>query len=128
MNPTLEENQIVVTIKKKNYNRGDIIAFSKNNQVMLKRVIGISNDKINIDKEGNIILNNNKLTELYILEKINVSLDIELPYIVPKNSYFVLGDNRNNSLDSKNIPIGSIKKEQIIGEVIFSLWPPKLVN
>lgn len=128
MNPTLIEKDIVLCIRKSNFKRGDIIAFYYNNKILIKRIIGISSDWINIDKEGNVYVNNTLLEENYVKEKKYGESDIEYPYQVADDSYFVLGDKRDSSIDSRTKMIGTISKEYIIGKVIFKLWPIKKIG
>jgi len=128
MSPTLTEKDIVLCIRKTNFKRGDIIAFYYNNKILIKRVIGISSDWINIDEEGNIYVNNILLEEPYIKEKYYGESDIEYPYQVPEESYFVLGDERTSSIDSRSTIIGTVPKENIIGKIIFKLWPIKNIG
>lgn len=128
MSPTLIEGDIVLCIKKSNFNRGDIIAFYYNNRILVKRVIGVSSDWVNIDEEGNVYINSVLLEESHIEEKSYGESDIEYPYQVPEDSYFVLGDSRESSIDSRTSQIGTISKEDIIGKIIFKLWPIKRIG
>ena len=123
MEPTLKEGDIVVSVKQSKFNSGDIIAFYYNNRILIKRVIASSSEWINIDNEGNIFVNDKLLEEPYIDKKSYGEPDIEYPYQVPEGSYFVLGDERESSIDSRNSLIGTIKEEDIIGKVIFRVWP-----
>lgn len=125
MSPTLSEGDIVLSIKKSNFKQGDIIAFYYNNKILIKRVVGVPFDWVNIDKEGNVYVNDKLLEEPYVKEKSYGETDIEYPYQVPEDSYFVLGDERLSSIDSRNTIIGAIPKENIIGKIIFKLWPIK---
>lgn len=125
MEPTLVEDDIVVSVKKNNFSTGDIIAFYYNNRILVKRVIASSTDWVNIDEEGHVYVNNKLLKEPYLEELSLGSSDIEYPYQVPDEEYFVLGDDRVNSIDSRNSIIGTISKDDIIGEVIFRVWPFK---
>ena len=123
MYPTLSEGEIVLSIRKSAFKRGDIIAFYYNNKILIKRVIGISSDWVNIDEEGNVYVNDILLDESYVKDKNLGETDIKYPYQVPDDTYFVLGDDRLTSLDSRTSIIGAIKKEDIIGKIIFKLWP-----
>lgn len=125
MAPTLIENDIVVSVKKLTFEKGDIIAFYYNNRILVKRVIGTSSDWVNIDEEGNVFVNDKLLDEPYIEKKAYGEVDIKFPYQVPEGSYFVLGDDREASVDSRSSVIGSIKQEEIIGKIIFNVWPLK---
>lgn len=125
MNSTLFSGDIVLCVKKNKFEQGDVIAFYYNNKVLVKRVVGESSDWVNIDSDGNVFVNDVLLDEDYVLNKSYGDSDIEYPYQVSENSYFVLGDKRDNSIDSRNSLIGSIRKEDIIGKVIFRVWPFK---
>lgn len=127
MNPTLYENEFVLSYKT-TYKRQDIIAFNHNQAIMIKRIIGLPKDKIDIKDDGTVYVNNMKISEPYINAKSLGKVEISFPYIVPENSYFVMGDNREHSLDSRTIPIGSINEEDIIGKVSLSLIPFKSLN
>lgn len=128
MNPTLSEGDIVLCIRKSNIERGDIIAFYYNNKILIKRVIGLSSDWINIDKEGNVYVNDILFKETYIKEKSYGESNIKYPYQVPDDTYFVLGDDRKSSIDSRNSIISVISKEDIVGKIIFKLWPIKKIG
>lgn len=128
MNPTIEEKDIVITIKTKNLDSKDIVAFYHGNKILVKRVIAKSGNWVNIDSDGNVYVNDKLLTEPYVEKKYLGDIDIEFPYQVPENSYFVLGDERVTSIDSRNSLIGSIPKEDIIGKVIFRIWPIKRIG
>lgn len=128
MSPTLTEGNIVLCIRKTNLEHGDIVAFYYNNKILIKRVIGTPSDWINIDKEGNVYVNDTLLKESYIEEKSYGDSDIEYPYQVPDDSYFVLGDERTSSIDSRNSYLGAISKEEVIGKIIFKLWPVKKIG
>lgn len=125
MEPTLVEDDIVVCIKKQEFSPGDIVAFYYNNRILVKRVIATSSQWVEIDEDGNVYVNDKLLEEDYIAEKYLGETDIEFPYQVPENSYFVLGDERKNAVDSRNSKIGTIKKSDIIGKIIFKVWPLK---
>ena len=125
MNPTLYEDDLVFSFYKDKYKRNDLIAFESNGQIMIKRVIGIEKDNINIDEEGIVYVNGMKVDEYYIIGDTVIDTDQNHIYDVPKESYFVLGDNRDNSLDSRNSKVGFIKKDDIIGKVSFSIKPLK---
>lgn len=128
MTPTLVNGDIVLCVKKTKLEHGDVIAFYYNNNILIKRVVGISSDWINIDKEGTVYINDILLEEPYVEEKTYGEADIEYPYQVPEDSYFVLGDSRQSSIDSRNSEVGTISKEDIIGKVIIKLWPMKRIE
>ena len=128
MGKTIKEGDISISIKKNNYQPGDVIAFYYNNKILIKRVIATSSDWVNILDNGDVFVNNELLKEDYLKEKLLGESDITYPYQVPEDSYFVLGDNRNNSIDSRNSLIGTVKNEDIIGKVIFKIWPIKRVG
>lgn len=123
MEPTLKENDIVVSVKSSKFEKGDIIAFYYNNRILVKRVIATSSDWVKIDSDGNVFVNDSLVSEPYIIKKSLGETDIKYPYQVPEGSYFVLGDERESSIDSRNSVIGSIAHEDIIGKIIFNVWP-----
>lgn len=125
MSPTLTEGNIVVSVKSPSVERGDIVAFYYNNKLLVKRVIAVSGDTIDIDEDGNVTLNGKPLDEPYISEKSLGECNITLPYDVPEERYFMMGDHRANSLDSRNSSIGCVSKDQIVGKLVFSVWPLK---
>ena len=123
MSPNLESGNIVVCFKSDTLNRGDIIAFYFNNKILVKRVIGTPGDVIEIDEEGNFTVNGTQLREEYVQKKALGECNITMPYTVPQGRVFVVGDNRVDSVDSRNNTIGSIEKEQIIGKLLVRVWP-----
>ncbi|MBR5266141.1 MAG: signal peptidase I [Clostridia bacterium] len=128
MEPTLVNGDIVLLNKTTKFERGDLCGFSWNNKLLIKRVIGIPGDWIEIDVDGTVYLNGEKLYEPYA-EKLSVGeCDLEFPYQVPQEQYFVLGDMRENSIDSRNTLIGCVTKEQIVGKVFFRIWPFKTIT
>lgn len=123
MTPTLENNEFVICSKASDFKSGDIVAFYYNNKILLKRVIGTSGDVIDISDDGTVHKNGKILNEPYLNEKSLGTCDIELPYQVPDNRIFVMGDHRQTSIDSRTLSVGCIADEYIIGKVIFRLWP-----
>ena len=123
MSPTVNEGEIVVAIKDTSLSTGDVVAFYHGNKILVKRVIAKAGSWVNIDKDGNVYVDGAQLNESYLKEKSLGEYDIEFPYQVPDGSYFVLGDERTTSIDSRNKEIGSISKENIIGKIIFRVWP-----
>ena len=123
MTPTLQNDEVLICSKLSGVERGDIVAFYYNNKVLLKRVIGVAGDVINIDEEGRVFLNDEELDEPYISEKSLGECDIELPYQVPENRIFVMGDHRAVSVDSRSTSVGCVAEENIIGVVIIRVLP-----
>ena len=123
MSPTLEHDEIVVLLKTKKFERGDLIGFYYQGKILLKRVIALPEDEVAIDADGNVYVNGELLEEPYISDKGLGDCDLEFPYKVPGTSYFVMGDRRSNSVDSRNSVIGCIPREDIIGKVFISVWP-----
>ena len=125
MNDTLDEGDIVVSLKGSDFKTGDIIAFYYNNKILIKRVIGKAGDCVDIDQDGNVYVNGNLIDEPYLDEKAFGECNIELPYQVPESKVFVMGDNRSVSVDSRNTAVGCVAEEQIVGKVVYRLWPFK---
>ena len=123
MTPTLSEGEIVLALKGDDYEIGQLIAFYYNNKILVKRVIAGPGDWVDIDEEGNTYVNNQLLDEPYVSEKSLGDCNIELPYQVPENRIFVMGDHRSVSVDSRNSSIGCISQEQIAGKLVFRVWP-----
>ena len=123
MEPTLENGQIIVLEKSGNFETGDLIGFYYQNKILLKRVIGQAGDYIDMDASGNVYVNNVKIDEPYIKELALGDCEISFPYQVPDGKIFVLGDNRKKSVDSRSNLIGCISEEQIVGRVMFRIWP-----
>lgn len=123
MSPTLATGQIVLAFNTDVFEPGELVAFYYNNKVLVKRVIGSPGDWIDIDTDGNVTINGVALDEPYLTEKSLEPTDIDFPYQVPENRYFVLGDNRSVSIDSRSDVVGCISKEQLIGHVFFRLYP-----
>ena len=125
MTPTLSDGEIAVAVKTHDFETGDIIAFYLNNKILIKRVIAGPGDWINIDTEGNVFVNNEQLDEPYVTEKAFGDCNIELPYQIPESRVFVMGDHRAVSLDSRNTAIGCVADEQVVGKILFKVWPLK---
>lgn len=123
MSPTLEHDEIVVLLKTKGFDRGDLIGFYYQGKILLKRIIALPEDEVVIDGEGNVYVNAELLEEPYVTDKGLGDCDLEFPYHVPGTGYFVLGDRRSNSVDSRNSVIGSITRDDIIGKVCIRVWP-----
>ena len=123
MSPTLEHDEIVVLLKTKSYDQGDLIAFYYQGKILLKRVIALPEDEVVIDAEGTVYVNEAQLEEPYVTEKSLGDCDLEFPFNVPGTGYFVLGDCRSNSVDSRNSVIGAVTPDDIIGRVFVRVWP-----
>ena len=128
MKPLVEDGDIVLTIKSSSFKTGDVVAFYYGNKILVKRVIGVQGDFVNIDKDGIVYVNGEELKEDYIKEFIKGESDIKYPVQVSDNSIFVLSDERNVLTDSRSENIGTITKENIIGKVIFKVWPIKKIK
>ena len=128
MEPTLVNGDIVLLTKTVNFNRGELCGFSWNNKLLIKRVIGIPGDWIEIDTDGTVYLNGEKLDEPYAQQLAVGECDLEFPFQVPQEEYFVLGDMRESSIDSRNTLIGCVEKDQIVGKVFFRIWPFKTIR
>lgn len=123
MEPTLSDGEIIVLVKTDDFKTGDLCSFSWNNRTLIKRIIAGPGDWVEIDTEGNVYVNQKLLVEPYVTEKSLGECDIQFPYQVPDHHYFAMGDHRATSIDSRNTVIGSINSDQIIGKVMFRVWP-----
>ena len=123
MNGTLDSGDVVVSVKTTSFKTGDVIAFYYNNNILVKRVIANPGDWVDIDQDGNVYVNNVKLEEPYLQEKAYGETNIEFPYQVPDGKIFAMGDNRSVSIDSRNTSIGCIAEEQIVGKIVYRVWP-----
>ena len=123
MEPTLKDEEIIVLIKTDNYSTGDLVGFYYQNKLLLKRVIATSGDYVDIDLNGAVSVNGKRMDEPYVNELSLGTCDIELPYQVPDGRIFVMGDHRDISIDSRTKAVGCIEKEQIVGIVLFRIWP-----
>ena len=128
MEPTLVNGDIVLLTKTTSFNRGELCGFSWNNKLLIKRIIGIPGDWIEIDMDGTVYLNGEKLDEPYAQQLAMGECDLEFPYQVPQEQYFVLGDMRESSIDSRSTLIGCVEKDQIVGKVFFRIWPFKTIR
>lgn len=128
MEPTLSNGDIVLLIKTTRFERGDLCAFTWNNKLLVKRVIGLPGDWIEIDTDGTVYRNGEKLDEPYVQQQAFGECDLEFPFHVPQEQYFVIGDMRESSIDSRNTLIGCISKDQIVGKVFFRIWPFKSMH
>ena len=123
MTPTTTDGDIVVSVKGGSFERGDIIAFWFNNKILVKRVIAQAGEWVDIDEAGNVTINGEPLDEPYLTEKALGECDIELPYQVPDGRLFVMGDHRSTSSDSRSSAVGCVAEEQIVGKLVFRVWP-----
>ncbi len=123
MTPTLSEGEIVVSVKGTEMKTGDIVAFYYNNNVLIKRVIAQPGDWVNITEDGTVFVNNEVIDEPYLTEKAFGECNIQLPYQVPDSRIFVMGDHRSVSIDSRNTAVGCVADEQIVGKIVFRVWP-----
>lgn len=123
MTPTISEGEIVVSLKGSAFERGDLIAMYYSNKLLVKRVIAGPGEWVDIDADGNVYINGELLDEPYLVEKALGECDIELPFQVPDERYFVMGDHRSTSVDSRTSTIGPIPVEDIVGRIVFRVWP-----
>ena len=123
MAPTLQDGEIIFSVKTSELEPGDIISFYYNNKILVKRVIARPGDWVDIDEAGNVLLNGVPLEEPYLEEKALGDCDIPLPYQVPDGKYFVMGDHRSISVDSRSTAVGCVAQEQIVGKILFRVWP-----
>lgn len=123
MNPTLTEGNIVLSVKGVSFETGDVVAFYYNNKILVKRVIAQPGQWVDIAKDGTVYVDGTPIDEPYLTEKAFGECDLELPYQVPESKIFVMGDHRSASLDSRSSAIGCIAEEQIVGKIVFRVWP-----
>lgn len=123
MTPTLQDGEIVFTLKTSEFKRGDVIAFYYNNKILVKRVIAGPADWVDIDEDGTVYVNEIAIDEPYVTDKAYGDTNIELPYQVPDGRFFVMGDHRSTSSDSRNTAVGCVSQEQVVGKIFFRIWP-----
>ena len=128
MTPTLTDREIVLTIKTSDFEPGDVVAFYYNNKILVKRVIAEAGDWVDITENGDVYVGDNLnnmalLDEPYLTEKALGDCNIELPYQVPESRIFVMGDHRSVSVDSRNTAVGCVAEEQLVGKLVFRVWP-----
>lgn len=123
MAPTLNEGEIVLSVKSGEFKTGDIMAFYYNNNILVKRVIAQPGDWVDITEDGTVYVNNVMLEEPYLIDKAYGETNIKFPYQVPESRIFVLGDHRSVSIDSRNTAVGCVASEQIVGRIVYRVWP-----
>ena len=123
MAPAMQNGDIVFSVKSSNFKQGDMIAFYYNNKILVKRVIAGPADWVDITEDGTVFVNDEMLEEPYVEEKAFGDTNIELPYQVPDGRFFVMGDYRSTSVDSRNTAVGCVAQEQMVGKIVFRIWP-----
>ena len=123
MTPTLQDGEIIFSVKTSEFEPGEIVAFYYNNKILVKRVICGPGDWIDIDEDGTVYVNEVRLEEPYLTEKTLGDCNIDLPFQVPDGKVFVMGDHRSTSVDSRKTAVGCVAQEQIVGKIIFRIWP-----
>lgn len=123
MTPSLSEKDIVISVKGLGYERGDVVSFYYNNKILVKRIVAFPGEFVNIDEDGNVYVNDELLDEPYLKEKAFGECNIKLPYQVPDDRIFVCGDHRSTSVDSRSRSVGCVAEEQIVGKIVFRIWP-----
>ena len=123
MTPTMQNGDIVVSLKSSDFEQGDVIAFYYNNKILVKRVIAGPADWVDITEDGTVYVNGKLLEEPYLADNALGDTNIELPYQVPDGKVFVMGDHRSTSVDSRNTAVGCVAQEQIVGKIVFRIWP-----
>lgn len=128
MTPTLADGDIVVSVKQSDFAQGDVVAFYYNNKILIKRVIAGPGDWVDVKEDGTVFVNGAELNEPYLEEKAFGGCDIDLPYQVPDRRIFVMGDHRSVSVDFRNTAVGCVAQEQIVGRMVFRVWPLKTMG
>lgn len=128
MEPTLTDGEIIFSLKTKKFEQGDIIAFYYNNKILVKRVIAGPGEWVDIGEDGTVFVNSVAIAEPYLVDKAFGDTNIELPYQVPDGKYFVMGDQRSTSVDSRNTAVGCVDQEQVVGKILFRVWPLKEIG
>ena len=123
MTPTMQAGDIVFSLKTSRFEQGDVVAFYYNNKILVKRMIAGPGDWVDIKEDGTTYVNSKELEEPYVSEKSLGDTNIELPYQVPDGKIFVLGDHRSTSVDSRHTTVGCVAGEQIVGKILFRIWP-----
>ncbi len=123
MEPTFFDEEIVVLIKSSNLKRGQLCCFSYQNKLLIKRIVGVPGDQINIDEAGFVYVNGEKLEEPYVTDRALGECDVTFPVNVTDNHYFILGDHRSTSIDSRSSVVGLVNHEQVVGRIFFRIWP-----
>lgn len=123
MEPTLKEGQIVVTIKSYDFDRGDLVSFYIGNKLLIKRVIAGPGELVDISEDGTVYVDGEELSEPYLPQKAFGDCDLELPFQVPEDQYFLMGDQRESSVDSRSTLVGCVSMEQIVGKIVLRVWP-----
>ncbi len=123
MTPTLQEGDVVVSVKGTDFQPGDLMAFYIGNKILVKRCIALPGQWVDMDEEGNVSVNGKLIDEPYLKEKAFGDANIAFPFQVPENRYFCMGDHRSTSVDSRHTEIGCVSEEQIVGKIVFRIWP-----
>ena len=123
MTPTLQDGEIIFSVKTSSFEPGDIISFYYNNKILVKRVIARPGEWVDIDSDGYVYINDVRLDEPYLEDRAFGDCNIELPYQVPDGKFFVMGDHRSTSVDSRNTAVGCVAQEQVVGKILFRVWP-----
>ena len=123
MTPTLYEGDIVLSVKGSDFENGDLIAFYLGNKLLVKRCIAVPGQWVDIDEKGNVYVDEELIDEPYVEKKALGDCDIDFPYQVPESRFFVLGDHRETSADSRNSTIGCVAEEQVVGKIVYRVWP-----
>lgn len=123
MTPTLEDGDVVASVRAGQFRRGDVVAFYYNNKILIKRVIALPGEWVDIDESGAVSVDGQTLDEPYVSERALGGCDIALPYQVPEGRLFVMGDHRDVSVDSRSAAVGCVSEEQIVGRLVLRIWP-----
>lgn len=123
MTPTLDEGQIVLSVKSRDFKQGDLVAFYIGNKILVKRVIAGPADMVSISEDGTVRVNSVDLDEPYVSEKALGECDLDFPYQVPESRYFLMGDHRETSIDSRSSAVGCVAEEQVVGKIVYCVWP-----
>lgn len=123
MTPTMYDGNIVVSLKGSEFTQGEVVAFYYNNKILVKRVIAGAGDWVDMDEDGSVYVNGELLDEPYLEEKAVGECDVTFPYQVPDGRWFVMGDHRSVSVDSRSSTVGCVAQEQIVGKLVYRIWP-----